>query len=415
VKPFWKIAVFVGCVILIFGAAIAWHLVKARGDQRKLADDASACRVRAEQGDAEAQLKLARMYYYGKGVPQDYTEAANWCRKAADQGYAKAQYGLGYSYSQGKGEPQDQVEAFRWYRKAADQGYAKAQYALGFMYYRGMGVSQDDAQAVGWYRKAADQGEAMAQEALGFMYYKGTGVPQDYAEAVRWYRKAADQDYARAQYDLGSMYYRGQGVAQDRAEADRLFHEAARRGDEDARRFLGSRARHIATGKKITISITFLGSLSLLIGSLKSGQSLRNRPQRIAALTGLLGLSYAGFDLYWYLYLSRPQSWSADSALYFAKHLLAGVSLAMLLSIVFPRGAKAVLAISATLFIAFNLFAVAHYNLRHLAPAICVFCSANGLSIGISIPSVVFVWLERERNKRSHDGTGDVAISGTTR
>jgi TPR repeat protein len=410
VKPSWKIAVF-SCVILICGAAIAWHLIRARGDQRKLADDASACRVRAEQGDAEAQLKLARMYYYGKGVPQNYGEAARWCRKAADQGYAKAQYGLGYSYSQGKGVPQDNVEAFRWYQKAADQGYANAQYALGFIYYKGMGLPLDYAKAVGWYRKAADQGDAMAQESLGFMYYSGKGVPQDYAEAVRWYRKAVDQNYARAQYDLGSMYYNGRGVVQDRGEADRLLHEAARRGDEDARRFLGLRPQHVATTKGITLLIIFLGSLSLLVRPLARGQGLRNRQQLITALAGLLGLSYTGFDLYWYLYLSRPQSWSVVSALYFAKHLLAGVSLAMLLPIVFPRGAKVVLGISITLFIAFNLFAIAHYNLRHLAPAICLFCSVNGLSIGVSIPTAVFVWLDRERSKRSQDGGSDAAIA----
>ncbi|MGA8201693.1 MAG: hypothetical protein WB814_16620, partial [Candidatus Sulfotelmatobacter sp.] len=98
-KSSWKIAALVSCVILICGAAITWHLVRARADQRKLAEDANVYRARAEQGDAEAQLKVARMYYYGKGVPQDYAEAARWCRKAADQDYAKAQYCLGYSYS----------------------------------------------------------------------------------------------------------------------------------------------------------------------------------------------------------------------------------------------------------------------------------------------------------------------------
>lgn len=85
-KSSWKIAALVSCVILICGAAITWHFVKARAIQRKLAADASACRIRAQQGDAEAQLKLARMYYHGEGVRQDYNEAARWYRKAADQG-----------------------------------------------------------------------------------------------------------------------------------------------------------------------------------------------------------------------------------------------------------------------------------------------------------------------------------------
>jgi len=136
-KSRWRIAVPVGCVALICGAALTWHFVKARATERKLAADAKACRVRAEQGDSNAQYDLARLYYQGKGVPQDYAKAAGWYRKAADQGNAKAQNGVGFRYEWGKGVAQDYMEAAVWYHKAADQGYAKAQYALGYMYYQG--------------------------------------------------------------------------------------------------------------------------------------------------------------------------------------------------------------------------------------------------------------------------------------
>lgn len=73
------------------------------------------------------------MYYQGKGVPQDYSEAVGWYSKAADQGEAKAQSYLGYLYSQGKGVPRDYAEAARWFRKAAKQGNEYAQQALGSM------------------------------------------------------------------------------------------------------------------------------------------------------------------------------------------------------------------------------------------------------------------------------------------
>ena len=166
-KSSWKIAALVSCVIPICGAAITRHLVKARADQRKLSEDANVYRARAEQGDAEAQFNLARAYYHGQGVPQDYNGAARWYRKAADQGYAKAEYDLGYMYYKGKGVPQDNSEALLWYRKAADQGYAKAQYAVGYMYFQGKGVPQDHAEAARWYRRAANQGDEYAQRALG--------------------------------------------------------------------------------------------------------------------------------------------------------------------------------------------------------------------------------------------------------
>ena len=49
-------------------------------------------RQQAEEGNAEAQNKLAECYYTGENVIQDYKEAAKWWEKAAEQGHAKSQY-----------------------------------------------------------------------------------------------------------------------------------------------------------------------------------------------------------------------------------------------------------------------------------------------------------------------------------
>lgn len=43
----------------------------------------------AEQGDARAQFNIAKMYYSGQGVSQDYAQAVSWHRKAAAQGNAE--------------------------------------------------------------------------------------------------------------------------------------------------------------------------------------------------------------------------------------------------------------------------------------------------------------------------------------
>ena len=45
----------------------------------------------AEQGEAAAQLWLARTYLEGKGVPKDPEKAKQWMPKAAEQGEAEAQ------------------------------------------------------------------------------------------------------------------------------------------------------------------------------------------------------------------------------------------------------------------------------------------------------------------------------------
>ena len=233
---FGKIATVI-CVVVICGAVILVY--KENANHRKFVREASEVRSRAERGDAKAQDRLGSIFYYGKGVPQDYNQAVRWFRQAAEQGDAKAQYNLARMYYKGQGVPQDYTEAARWARKAADQGDATGQYSLAYMYHDGRGVTQDYTEAARWARKSADQGLADAQYSLGNSYRDGQGVPQDYAEAVRWYRKAAEQGDPKAQYALGYMYSKGQGVTRDGAEAVRWYHKAAEQGDAKAQRALG--------------------------------------------------------------------------------------------------------------------------------------------------------------------------------
>jgi hypothetical protein len=55
------------------------------------------------------------------------------------------------------------------------------------------------------------------------------------------------------------------------------------------------------------------------------------------------------------------------------------------------RWCQAMLTISGVALVGFNLYALAHYDLRHLVPAIRLFCMGNGLFIGIAIASAVFL------------------------
>ena len=73
--------------------------VRASESQVQLsADDISQLRAQAELGSPIAQLKLARAYEHGDGVPQDDQIAAEWYRKAAEQGNAEAQNSLAEMY-----------------------------------------------------------------------------------------------------------------------------------------------------------------------------------------------------------------------------------------------------------------------------------------------------------------------------
>ncbi len=63
-------------------------------------------------------------------MPKDAAQAAAWYRRAANQGDADAQYSLGRLYENGTGVPKDTAQAAAWYRKAADQGHADAKQRL---------------------------------------------------------------------------------------------------------------------------------------------------------------------------------------------------------------------------------------------------------------------------------------------
>ena len=76
----------------------------------------------AEQGLAEAQVRLGRMYGLGEGVPKDHKEAVKWFRKAAEQGHADAQNILGLMYANGEGVPEDYIKAYMWMSLAKAQG-----------------------------------------------------------------------------------------------------------------------------------------------------------------------------------------------------------------------------------------------------------------------------------------------------
>jgi len=136
----------------------------------------------------------------------------------------------------------------------------------------------------------------------------------------------------------------------------------------------------------------------LLLISSRGG--IRDRKQRTTTLTGLLLLFWVGLTILEFSYFGIPRSVWALGTFYFVKHLVAGVCIAMLIFLVWPDGAKTMAAISGVALVGFNLYAFAHYDLRHLAPAIRLFCMSNGLIIGIAIASATS--LRRKDNALEH-------------
>jgi TPR repeat protein len=159
-------------------------------------------RPAAEQGNAEGQYLLGRMYGYGEGVPQDFGLAMTWLRRAADQGSAEAQYQLGLYFGKG-GVPKDPNEAQKWYLLAATNGNAEAQYSLGEYFHQR--AEKDFDEAFKWYLLAANQGDAVAQYCLGDICRVRWPPEEAYVRAFKWYSLAANQGNTIGQDSLAHI------------------------------------------------------------------------------------------------------------------------------------------------------------------------------------------------------------------
>ena len=133
-------------------AAIAIEgIAVEQGDHNALA----SLKLRAEQGDALAQTRLAALYDSGLGVKKDYVFSARWYLAAARKGFAPAQNNISQAYASGRGVPKNHAEAHKWILAAAEQGFATAQWNLSMDYQLGIGVNIRSEEAYFWASLAA--------------------------------------------------------------------------------------------------------------------------------------------------------------------------------------------------------------------------------------------------------------------
>lgn len=90
----------------------------------------SRLKFKAEKGDADAQYKLAQLYYSprrGSGFTKNPKAAFNYFRKAALQGHKDAQFNAGVMLNNGEGvEKKDKAKSLAWIKLAAENGHSNA-------------------------------------------------------------------------------------------------------------------------------------------------------------------------------------------------------------------------------------------------------------------------------------------------
>lgn len=160
-----------------------------------------------QRGDAAAlqALRLHPGVAAGKFDEGETALARARTKVKAEQGDAQAQYEVGYAGGKSCNTWQGYRQALGWLLKAAEQGHPGAMYQLGKCYFLGLGLLQDHTAARSWLERAAGLGDGDAPRRLGHLYRFGLGVPRDVEMAASWYHKAKGRNAYRAQFVLEDL------------------------------------------------------------------------------------------------------------------------------------------------------------------------------------------------------------------
>lgn len=131
-------------------------------------------RKAARANSGQAQNRLGELYAYGiigEADSINEQQVLQWIQAAAANGQADAQLKLAKRHLEGRGLKKDSQQAFYWFEQAANNGNAYAQMQAGYMLKQGEGVKQDYEQALYWFEKAEKQGYVGAQKEVKAVNY----------------------------------------------------------------------------------------------------------------------------------------------------------------------------------------------------------------------------------------------------
>jgi TPR repeat protein len=161
----------------------------------KFAESFSIVHWHARNGNAEAQLEMARRYLKGIGIEKSPEIGYGWLFLSARNGNAVAQKELGIAISLGQtwGSTKD---ALFWLKAASDQGNAEAFNEMGRIWLDPVDETKqfkpDPKLAFSLISKGAELGSIVAITNLGYMYLNGIGVAADRETARQLFIKSAE-------------------------------------------------------------------------------------------------------------------------------------------------------------------------------------------------------------------------------
>lgn len=173
----------------------------------------------AQKGNASAMFCIGKLYWAGKGVPQDRKTAAKYFQDAADHGNVEAMVATAWLYYKGDVVGRNLSQAGKYYRMAAENGDDRSYYWLGSIRYE----AGDYKEAMEFFKKAARVGDLPSMVRVGCLYRDGKGDERNFARAMEWFKRAADKGDADAMNNISMMYAIGEGVTKDPKIAEEWF------------------------------------------------------------------------------------------------------------------------------------------------------------------------------------------------
>ena len=191
---------------------------------------------RAQNGDKQAQLAVAKEYLNGDMVERDERQAFVFAQKAAEQKLVEAYVLLADIYLKGLGVEVDLNTAKNWLDKAGEHPralYLTAEHVLDEQH------ADYAKQRVDLITKAAELDYAPAMHELGKLYYYGELLSQDLPSSVYWFGRAAEKGYSDAHYFYGMGLFYGEGATKDEVRGIKHVFAAAHKRHALAQSFLG--------------------------------------------------------------------------------------------------------------------------------------------------------------------------------
>ncbi len=241
------------------------------------------------EGDAEAQLNLAKRLgesgsrfqntnqshiWYVKAAEGGNEEAQNileriekpfeWYLTAAEQGDTNAQFHVAQQLEKRK----NAGAALEWYRRAAQSGHAASRFRLGTIYKEGIGVDKNIKTAISFYASAFDSGNTNAARQLGRIYANGLGIPQNLELAMDWYRRIGSENEietlrqyqalvdqaskgdTQSQYEVGIIYLFGNRVFESSVEKANIWFSKVTNLDNNLPAFSTSSVENLLISQK---------------------------------------------------------------------------------------------------------------------------------------------------------------------